>query len=227
MTVVDIISLVVVISESLVEEESGQHATLLMIARKLIDCLKESVTSQEPLPPKAKPIPKPPSKEEKDEALNVVIGLIDQFCKEHLNEEYAVALPQDGREACPQAPFAFAQRKTEHLGQRDRPHRWLGELPLRQAPDAIHATCATSTHGFGISESSGAAKLAAIRKMLKITPLNYDWTLPSRMDKNPLIWMLQVNGMMMDIRHAPREAQEVAFSKGLIPYIPADRQRGE
>jgi hypothetical protein len=27
----------------------------------------------------------------------------------------------------------------------------------------------------------------------------------------------------MDIRHAPRELQEAAFAKGLIPYIPADR----
>ena len=43
-----------------------------------------------PKAPKARPVPKPPSREEKDEALQVVIGLIDQFCKEHLNEEYAV-----------------------------------------------------------------------------------------------------------------------------------------
>ena len=47
------------------------------------------------------------------------------------------------------------------------------------------------------------------------------------MDDNPLVWMLNVNGLMMDIRHAPREAQEIAFQKGLIPYIPADRQQGE
>ena len=81
--------------------------------------------------------------------------------------------------------------------------------------------------GFGISESSGAAKLAAIRRILKITPLNFEWTLPSRMEANPLIWMLNVNGLMMDIRYAPKEAQEIAFNKGLIPYIPADRQQGE
>jgi hypothetical protein len=49
------------------------------------------------------------------------------------------------------------------------------------------------------------------------------WTLPSQMDSNPLVWLLQVNGFLMDIRHAPREAQEAAFQKGLIPYIPADR----
>jgi hypothetical protein len=43
------------------------------------------------------------------------------------------------------------------------------------------------------------------------------------MDDNPLIWMLEVNGLLIDIRHCPREAQLVAFEKGLIPYIPADR----
>jgi hypothetical protein len=36
--------------------------------------------------------------------------------------------------------------------------------------------------------------------------------------------MLSVNGMMVDIRGMPREVQEIAFEKGLIPYIPDDRQ---
>ena len=51
-----------------------------------------------------------------------------------------------------------------------------------------------------------------------------EWCLPSRLEDNPLVWMLTVNGLIMDIRDAPREAQEVAFRKGLIPYIPADRK---
>ena len=63
----------------------------------------------------------------------------------------------------------------------------------------------------------------AIRKLLKIRPFDPEWTLPSRMDDNPLIWMLEVNGLITDIRLCPREAQVVAFEKGLIPYIPADR----
>jgi hypothetical protein len=33
----------------------------------------------------------------------------------------------------------------------------------------------------------------------------------------------EVNGLITDIRLCPREAQVVAFEKGLIPYIPADR----
>jgi hypothetical protein len=36
---------------------------------------------------------------------------------------------------------------------------------------------------------------------------------------NPMVWTLQVNGFMVDVRHAPREVQEIAFNKGLIPYI--------
>jgi hypothetical protein len=38
--------------------------------------------------------------------------------------------------------------------------------------------------------------------------------------------MLQVNGFTVDFRHARREVPEIAFNKGLIPYIPADRQNG-
>lgn len=43
------------------------------------------------------------------------------------------------------------------------------------------------------------------------------------MDDCSMIWMLEVNGFMTDTRRFPREAQEIAFKKGLIPYIPADR----
>jgi hypothetical protein len=39
-----------------------------------------------------------------------------------------------------------------------------------------------------------------------------------------MIWILNINGIIMDVRHAPREVQEIAFNKGLIPYIPADRE---
>jgi hypothetical protein len=59
--------------------------------------------------------------------------------------------------------------------------------------------------------------------MFRIHQFDHRWTLPSLMDDNPLIWMLEVNGLLMDIRDAPREAQEIAYEKGMIPYIPADR----
>ena len=45
--------------------------------------------------------------------------------------------------------------------------------------------------------------------------------LQRRLADNPMVWMLQVNGLMVDIRRAPIELQQLAFEKGLIPFIPA------
>jgi hypothetical protein len=39
-----------------------------------------------------------------------------------------------------------------------------------------------------------------------------------------MAWYITVNGFIMDARSAPREIQEVAFAKGLIPYIPTDHE---
>lgn len=52
--------------------------------------------------------------------------------------------------------------------------------------------------------------------------LDPNWTLPSLMDHNPMAWMITVNGLIIDARHAPREIQEAAYRKGLIPYIPGE-----
>jgi len=76
---------------------------------------------------------------------------------------------------------------------------------------------------FGVSQRSAANKAITIRDMLKMYPLDSNWCLPSNIDDNPMVWMLQVNGMTVDIRHMPREVQVIAYEKGLISYIPADR----
>ncbi len=80
---------------------------------------------------------------------------------------------------------------------------------------------------FGIAESTGQNKSREIRETLKMGPFSPEWTLPSRLTKNPLVWMLQVNGLMVDIRHAPLEVQRIAFEKGLIPFIPAEQPNQE
>jgi hypothetical protein len=77
---------------------------------------------------------------------------------------------------------------------------------------------------FGVAESTGQGKSLAIRRMFGIGRLNREWTLPSRLGDNPVVWMVEVNGMLVDIRQESREIQAEAFREGLIPYIPADRE---
>ena len=58
---------------------------------------------------------------------------------------------------------------------------------------------------FGVAESTGQGKSKTIRTMLKIRQFDPRWTLPSRMGENPMVWMLEVNGLIMDIRRCPNE----------------------
>src|SRR5215469_523714 len=75
---------------------------------------------------------------------------------------------------------------------------------------------------FELSSSTMQAKSKQIRNLLGMYPMDPDWSTPAMVDQNPLIWMLEVNGLIIDVRHAPREIQEAAFRQGLIPYIPEE-----
>ena len=49
------------------------------------------------------------------------------------------------------------------------------------------------------------------------------WYRPSKMEGNPLAWMIMVHGFVVDVRQMPRDIQEVAYENGLIPSLPGDR----
>jgi len=172
--------------------------------------------------PKAKKATKPPSKEGKEEVLHMIVDLIDQFCKEHLNEEYATL--------CRKLAEKLGRKRPSPLLQ-GSPNAWASGIVraiggvnfLQDKSQTSYMRSTDIDHYLGTSTSSGAAKLSAIRKMFGMHQLDPNWSLPSRLDENPMVWMLQVNGFMMDVRQATREFQQIAFKKGLIPYIPADR----
>ena len=63
-----------------------------------------------------------------------------------------------------------------------------------------------------------------VRDALKMSQFDPHWCLPSKFDSNPIAWLITVNGFAVDARHLPRDIQEAAYRKGLIPYIPADKE---
>ena len=50
------------------------------------------------------------------------------------------------------------------------------------------------------------------------------WELRSLVDRNPLVWMAEVDGRLVNLREMPRAVQVIAYEKGMIPYIPADQR---
>lgn len=67
---------------------------------------------------------------------------------------------------------------------------------------------------FGIGESTGQNKSKEIRDTLKMGQFSPEWTLPSRLTKNPMVWLVKVNGLLVDVRNAPVPLQRLAFERG-------------
>jgi hypothetical protein len=151
-----------------------------------------------------------------------IVALADAFCEGHLNAEY--------KQLCQKMAVAVCQKRWPVL--RGKSSGWaagivyaLGRVNFLTDPGQTpHMTAEQIAEGFGVSPATMMGKAKAIREGLDLMPFHPDWCLPSKLEDNPLVWMLEVNGFLMDIRSAPREAQEEAYGRGLIPYIPADRK---
>jgi hypothetical protein len=151
-----------------------------------------------------------------------IVDLTDAFCRERLDDEYGAL--------CRKLAGVLARKRPSPLA-RGRPESWASGIVravgwanfLGDLSQPHHMKMTDIDEGFGVSEATGSAKSMAIRDLLGIDRLDPEWTLPSRMEQNPLAWMIQVNGLIADARHLPRAIQEEALRKGLIPYIPGDR----
>jgi hypothetical protein len=97
-----------------------------------------------------------------------------------------------------QVNFVFDKAQTPHIGRED-----------------ISAV-------FNVKPTTASQKAGLIRKIFNIGLMDPKWYLPSKLGQNPIAWRLTLNGFLIDARYAPREIQEEAYRRGLIPYIPED-----
>lgn len=80
---------------------------------------------------------------------------------------------------------------------------------------------------FGVGASTEQGKSKLIRTTLKIRQFDHHWTLPGKMDDNHTMWMLEINGAIVDVHHCTREVQQAACAQGLIPYVPVVKSRDD
>jgi len=153
------------------------------------------------------------------EKFDAIVALTDQVCQEHLNAEYAQLASQATAALCRKRPSPLSSGRVNSwacgivyaLGfvnflfdKSQDPHMYATEL------------CAA----FGVAKGTGAAKSREVRDALGMVQMDPHWCLPSQMDDNIMAWMISVNGLIVDARSMPVEIQELAYQKGLIPYVP-------
>jgi hypothetical protein len=152
-----------------------------------------------------------------------ITALTDAFSKKHLNDEYLLLIHQ--------AIGALARKRPSPL-LKGKENVWaagvvhaIGHVNFLDDPSqSPHCKSKTIYEYFGIAASTGQSKSREIRGMLGMGPMSPEWSLPSQLIDNPMAWMLQVDGLVVDIRQAPIELQELAFEQGFIPYIPGKQE---
>lgn len=157
---------------------------------------------------------------------NSIVELTDEFARQHLNEEYAQLIRQATAALCRKrsSPLDKGQAKTWACGISHA----IGMVNfLFDSSQNPHVSASELYRWFGVADSTGQGKSKLVRDTLKMRQFDPDWCLPSLVDRNPLSWMLSVNGFIMDIRNTSLGAQVEAYRKGLIPYIPGHKENSD
>jgi hypothetical protein len=154
------------------------------------------------------------------DAMEHILKLINDFCLKYLDEEYS--------ELCDDLTWAAFEEDLPF--EKGQPAGWAGGIVhaigyvnfLQDPSQSPHMTSAQIAEGFGLSQQTMLNKSKVIRDRLDLMQMDPDWCLPSLIGDNPLVWMLEVDGLVIDARTAPLEFQQEAYRLGLIPYIPGE-----
>jgi len=155
-----------------------------------------------------------------------IVGITDAVCLALLDEEYA----------------DLARRAAAKLA-RKRPSPLLGGRRATWAAGIVYALgqvnflfdpeselCLTAdqlSEAFGLAKSTMGSKAKQVRDLLRISPFSPEFQRAELAEQNPLVWMIQVDGFIVDARRVPLDIQLEAHRRGLIPYVPAFGPDGE
>ncbi|MDR2571091.1 MAG: DUF6398 domain-containing protein [Oscillospiraceae bacterium] len=157
------------------------------------------------------------------EKYEIISLIIKEFCEQHLNEEYSEVSLLMLEKLCRKRPSPIDFGK---------PNTWacgiiyaIGSINfLFDKSQTPHMRASELAEKFGISSSTAGNKAGEIRKLLKTGVLDPMWTLPSKLEDNPYVWMFETSdGFIIDVRSAPREIQEKLYKAQMIPFIPTDK----
>src|SRR6478609_10052014 len=154
-------------------------------------------------------------------ATDQVVAVTDAVCRAQLDMEYA--------DLCRAVVGKLGRKRPSPLTRGD-PRIWaagvvyaVGQINFLIDPSqSPHATTDQLSEWLGVKKTTMANKARLIRDTLKLSHFDGQFMRRELVEASPLTWLLQVDGLLIDIRQAPRHFQVQAFESGLIPYVPGD-----
>jgi Domain of unknown function (DUF6398) len=149
-----------------------------------------------------------------------ITAITDEFCAEHLDQEYA--------QLCRRLTAKLARKRPSPLVRGDR-RIWaagivytIGRVNFLADPSQRpHLRTDELARLLGIKQQTMANKGRLIMDTLRVSLMDPEWSRQDMIEKNPLVWLVEVNGLPVDVRMMPEEIQIEAWRRGLIPYVPA------
>lgn len=149
-----------------------------------------------------------------------IAELTDAVCASLLDEEYTVLAQQLIAQLARKrpSPLVSGTRKAWAGGVLYA----LGQVNYLFDPAARpHITPDQLAQAVGVARSTMSTKAKLIRDQLKIDHFSGTYQRADVLARNPLIWMVMINGLLWDIRELSVEVQIAAYQQGVIPYVPA------
>lgn len=142
------------------------------------------------------------------------------FCTKHLDAEYA--------RLCDKLAGKLARKRPSPLLRGDR-RIWaagivyaIGRVNFLADPaQQPHLRTDELARLLGVRQTTMANKGRLIMDTLGIGLLDPQYCRGELLDRNPLVWMLEVDGLIVDARWLPEAVQIQAWQRGLIPYVAA------
>ena len=153
-------------------------------------------------------------------AAEAIIALTDQVCPVLLDEEYA--------ELARRVVAKLARKRPSPI-QSGRASTWAGAVVyalgqvnfLFDSSTEPYASADDLSATFGVAKSTLGAKAKQVRDLTKMDYGTPEFLREDMVDASPIIWFIQVDGLIVDARELPPPVQAEAFDLGVIPYIPA------
>jgi hypothetical protein len=119
-----------------------------------------------------------------------IVRMTDAVCHKHLDSEYKTLSRAMAAALCRkrQSPLGLGQPKSWACGI----VYVLGRVNCIDDPSFSHMKTTELAAVFDVSEATIYAKARLIEEALGVIALDPRWTVPSRIEQNPLTWMAEV-----------------------------------
>lgn len=159
------------------------------------------------------------------EVFDDIVARTNAFCLRHLDGEYA--------ELCTALAAKLARKRPSPLTRGDR-NIWaagivyaIGRVNFLADPSQTpHLRNDELAQMLDVKQTTMANKGRLIMDILNIGLMDPEFSRREMVERNPMVWLLQIDGIIVDARHLPESVQAELHRLGLIPYIPSQHSGG-